>query len=150
MLSFTENKTKKRDEKSMRKKGTSLDDASAEPADRKRKPAWVDNNVAKLQVNINEKSRSRKLMKTEEEKEIAGSDYAKRLQDYYASVQNDSAIFGWAKRKESVDTTATSGAVSTGVAAKGAESGTNADDSDSDDPISKLLKSNTNVYERQD
>ena len=89
-------------------------------------------------------------MKTEEEKEIAGSDYAKRLQDYYATIQNDSAIFGWAKRKESIDTTATSGAMSTSAAANGAESATNADDSNSDDPISKLLQSNTSVYEKYD
>ena len=45
----------------------------------KRKAAWVDNSVSNLKVNINGKSRLRKLMKTEGEEDLDGNEYQERL-----------------------------------------------------------------------
>ena len=47
------------------------------PTEESKKPAWVDNQV--LKVNIEDTSRLRKLKTTEGEKIIDGNDYADRL-----------------------------------------------------------------------
>jgi len=62
MLSFTENK-KKREEKA--------DDKEAAKV-QQRQPAWQDKSMQKLQVSIEEKSRLRKLKKSEAETHIEG------------------------------------------------------------------------------
>lgn len=95
------------------------------------KPAWVDKSLDKLTVNIEDKSRLRKLKQTEDEKQIKGSEYAERLQEQYSKIVGGTELFSWANLpKESA---------STGIA-----------DEEDDDPISKLLKSNTSVFNKKD
>jgi len=43
------------------------------------KPAWEDDDDAKVTVNIANKNRLRKLRETQDEDEIAGDEYEKRL-----------------------------------------------------------------------
>ena len=61
MIAF-ENMTNKRDQK----------------ADQKQ-PVWFDKNDSKVNVDIEHKSRLRKLKQTEDETEIKGDEYSKRL-----------------------------------------------------------------------
>lgn len=89
-----------------------------------RKPAWIDKNVQP--IVINEQSRLRKLMKTEAETEISGQDYAKRLQEYHAAVHSSASLFQWAKTETSTTK------------------------KEEDDPISKLLHSNTSIFDKSD
>jgi hypothetical protein len=91
-----------------------------------RKPAWIDKNVAGMPVTINEESRLRKLMKTEAETKIAGDEYTKRLQEYHSQV-NQSSLFQWAKAKPEAT-----------------------QQLEEEDPISKLLHSNTSIFEKSD
>lgn len=91
-----------------------------------KRPAWVDKSDAKLQVDIESKSRLRKLKQTEDEKEVDGGEYTKRLQEAYLKIQGEHSMFSWAKQPE-----------------KEAVSDNDGEDSD---PIGDLLKSNTSVF----
>ena len=80
MLQFTENKRKrdlKKEDKDSQKLTSSLNDPKAKV----RKPAWIDPHASKIKVSIDDVSRLRKLKKTENEKEIEGDEYARRLKD---------------------------------------------------------------------
>jgi hypothetical protein len=44
-----------------------------------KKPVWFDKNDAKVTVDIEHKSRLRKLKATEEETQVQGDEYSKRL-----------------------------------------------------------------------
>ena len=48
-----------------------------------KQPAWVDKSDAKLTIDIDSKSRTRKLKETEEETAVKGEEYTKRLQEFY-------------------------------------------------------------------
>ena len=76
-------------------------------------------------VAINNESRLRKLMKTEAETEIAGEEFSKRMKEYHGLV-TESSLFEWAKTKP------------------------DAGQKEDDDPISKLLHSNTQIFEKTD
>ncbi len=67
MLSFTENK---------KKRSTKAENKTAAKEEHRREPAWHDSNLDKLKVSIEEKSRLRKLKKSEAETHIQGNDYA--------------------------------------------------------------------------
>jgi hypothetical protein len=108
MLEFSENKSKKREQKIERKA--------------KDQPAWVDKHEANMEVDISKQSRLRKLKTTEKEDVVGGAEYSKRLVTQFT---NTSSLFDWARPKE--------------------EELVVASDSD-EDPISKLLKSNTSVF----
>ena len=58
--------------------------------------------------------------------EISGEDYAKRLQEYHAAVHSNTSLFQWAKVESSKKS------------------------QEEDDPISKLLHSNTSIFEKSD
>ena len=79
-------------------------------------------------MNIEDKSRLRKLKKEEGESHISGGEYAQRLQDYYEKQTNAEGgdLFGWAKKPiapvSSVE--------------------------EDEDPIAALLRSNARVFER--
>ena len=83
MLEFSENKSKKREQKTERKT--------------KDQPVWVDKHEAKLEVDISKQSRLRKLKQTEEEDVVGGAEYSKRLVTQFT---NTSSLFDWARPKE--------------------------------------------------
>jgi hypothetical protein len=101
---FIENRgkaSKKRDEKLESKAG-----ADENPwATASTKPAWHDASVEHIKVNIEDKSRLRKLKREEGETQITGGEYAQRLQEYYEKQTAASGeagdggdLFGWAKK----------------------------------------------------
>ncbi|CDW85091.1 u3 small nucleolar rna-associated protein 18 homolog [Stylonychia lemnae] len=96
-------------------------------------PAWTDKSLEKITVNIEDKSRLRKLKQTESEKQIKGNEYAERLQDQYSKMTGGSELFSWAALP-----TQDGNVLSV------------AQDDEDDDPITKLLKSNANVYQKKD
>ena len=103
----------------------------AEKANEK-KPAWQDDADSKIKVDIESVSRLRKLKKTEEEKEVQGTDYTQRLQDHYQkqlTQSNTHQLFQWAESNADQNNKQTE------------------DDSGSEeDPIGNLLKSNKAVF----
>lgn len=78
-----------------------------------------------MKINIEDKSRLRKLKKSEAETSVSGSEYAHRMQEYYEKTTAPVAeLFSWAKPKvEAIQ--------------KDTE----------DDPIAALLRSNVKVFE---
>ena len=46
---------------------------------RERKPAWTDTSTQKVTINIEKQSKLRKLKQNEEEADIDGADFSKRL-----------------------------------------------------------------------
>jgi hypothetical protein len=61
-------------------------------------PAWSDASVDKLQVNIEDSSRLRKLKKEEGETHVTGDIYMRRLQDHYNTNASGAAdLYAWAK-----------------------------------------------------
>ena len=99
---FIENKgkgSKKRDDKLETKAGSDENPWATAST----KPAWHDSSVEHIKVNIEDKSRLRKLKREEGETQITGGEYAQRLQEFYEKQQipsGDAAgdLFGWAKR----------------------------------------------------
>lgn len=92
-------------------------------------PAWHDPTVEKLNVNIEDSSRLRKLKNEEAETHISGEQYTQRLQKYYEKAtgqDHENDLFSWAK-----------------PVVKQFHMETEPED---EDPISKLLKSNTKVF----
>lgn len=90
-------------------------------------PAWSDSSVDKLQVNIENQSRLRKLKKEEGETHVSGETYMKRLQEHYSATTGAGDLFAWAKP----------------------QAAEKADESEEDeDPIAKLLKSNTKAFSK--
>ena len=96
-----------------------------------KQPAWVDKSDAQVTIDIDSKSRTRKMKATEEETEVKGEEYTKRLQEFYNSkLQGQHSMFDWAHQEK--------------------EQPSDDDDQQEDssiDPIANLLKSNTNVFE---
>jgi hypothetical protein len=64
-------------------------------------------------------------MKTEAETEIAGEEFSKRMKEYHGMV-TESSLFQWAQTKPDSHT------------------------KEDEDPISKLLHSNTKIFEKTD
>ena len=109
---FIENKgkgssSKKRDEKLESKAGGADEKIPWATAAITTKPAWHDASAEHIKVNIEDKSRLRKLKREEGETQITGGEYAQRLQDYYEKQQQHTAttagggagdLFGWAKK----------------------------------------------------
>lgn len=93
-----------------------------EQKQQEKKPVWFDKADSKVHVDIENRSRLRKLKKEENEKELLGDEYTKRLQEQYLKIQGEHRMFQWAKLKEE-----------------------RSEDEDSD-PIGDLLKSNTSVF----
>lgn len=93
-----------------------------EQKQQEKKPVWFDKADSKVHVDIENRSRLRKLKKEENEKELLGDEYTKRLQEQYLKIQGEHQMFQWAKPKEE-----------------------RSEDEDSD-PIGDLLKSNTSVF----
>ena len=99
---FIENKgkgSKKRDEKLEGMAGSDENPWATAST----KPAWHDASVEHIKVNIEDKSRLRKLKREEGETQITGGEYAQRLQEFYEKQQTSSGdaagdLFGWAKR----------------------------------------------------
>lgn len=52
----------------------------------KRKPAWVDDDVAELKANVVRKKTLRKLRKEEDEEEITGNEFENRLRQHHAKM----------------------------------------------------------------
>lgn len=138
-LLFTENKTKKGNPDSTKKRdakkakslaeGTSSASWAASSTADGVTPAWSDSSVDKLQVNIEDMSRLRKLKREEGETHVSGQVYAQRLQEQYTKTSTEGAadLFAWAKpmiHKMSTDD----------------------EEPEEEDPITKLLKSNTSVF----
>lgn len=90
-----------------------------------KKPAWVDESDAKFNVDIDSKSRLRKLKQTEAEKVVDGDEYSKRLQEQYLKIQGEHSMFEWARQPSVINK--------------------NEDDSE-EDPIADLLKTNTSIF----
>lgn len=105
MIAF-ENMANKRDQKSESKQ-----------------PVWFDKNDSKVTVDIEHKSRLRKLKASEEETEVKGDEYSKRLQETYIKMQGQHSMFEWAKQTPHEES-----------------------DPEDSDPIGDLLKSNTSVF----
>ena len=145
MLLFTENK-RKRNIKA-EEKGLKQELLLGDP--KKRKPAWVDKHTSNLKVGIEDVSRLRKLKKTEDEKEIKGKEYTARLKEYYQKVQSEHSMFDWAKpslERGRTASTALESADDNTNPKKVGQLDTHDYDSDSDDPIGNLLKSNTAIF----
>jgi len=47
-------------------------------------------------IDIDTKSRTRKLKATEDEKEVQGEEYTRRLQEFYNKMQGEHSMFEWA------------------------------------------------------
>ena len=103
---FIENRgqgSKKRDEKLESKAGGADESTWATASN---KPAWHDASVEHIKVNIEDRSRLRKLKREEGETQITGGEYAQRLQEYYekqtaaasGEAAGDGDLFGWAKK----------------------------------------------------
>ena len=91
-----------------------------------KRPAWVDDSDAHLQVDIDSKSRLRKLKATEAETSVDGAEYQRRLQETYTKLHSAHSMFQWAQQaKDDSDA---------------------AEDSSDEDAIGTLLKSNTSVF----
>jgi U3 small nucleolar RNA-associated protein 18 len=61
-----------------------------------RKPAWTDEGVAKIKVDINDISRLRKLKSKEGEAVIKGDEFSKRLKLHHNNIVSNSDLFSWA------------------------------------------------------
>ena len=104
--------------------GNTRRDAKAQ----EKRPAWVDDSDAHFEVDIDSKSRLRKLKRTEAETNVDGAEYTRRLQETYAKLQSAHSMFQWANTQQ----------------ARGDESDA-AEASSDEDAIGNLLKSNTSV-----
>ncbi|TNV73453.1 hypothetical protein FGO68_gene12597 [Halteria grandinella] len=141
---FTENKSKKalisseeqgsqkkRDKKKGKKGAKALADGISSWATSVNSdgvvPAWSDASVDKLQVNIEDRSRLRKLKKEEGETLVTGDIYMKRLQDHYNTTSGAADLFAWAKPQPP-------------------KPSHHSENIDEEDPITQLLKSNTSVF----
>ena len=60
-------------------------------------PAWHDEADQNVQIDIDSKSRLRKLKATEAETTVSGTEYQQRLQAFYEEKINGHAMFDWAK-----------------------------------------------------
>lgn len=58
--------------------------------------AWEDEDDVKVSVDLRINPRLRKLRKTEEESEVSGLEYAKRLRGFYNERLKNSSFYGWA------------------------------------------------------
>ena len=70
---------------------------------------------------------------------MTGNEYSQRLQEQYSKIIGNSEIFGWA----SVEKARADGK-------DGLKHVRNQVDEDDEDPIARLLKSNTNIYLQRD
>ena len=50
------------------------------------KPAWVDESINEVKVNINDKARLRKLKSKEKEDSIKANEFASRLREQHSKV----------------------------------------------------------------
>ena len=50
------------------------------------KPAWVDESINEVKVNINDKARLRKLTSKEKEDSIKANEFASRLREQHSKV----------------------------------------------------------------
>ena len=78
-------------------------------------------------MNIEDSSRLRKLKKEEGETHVSGETYMKRLQEHYTTTTAAGDLFAWAKPQQVQQ---------------------DAVESEDEDPITKLLKSNTKAFSR--
>ena len=60
-------------------------------------PAWHDAADKNVEIDIESKSRLRKLKQTEAESSVTGGEYQERLQQFYEEKVNGHAMFDWAK-----------------------------------------------------
>eukprot|EP00051_Salpingoeca_urceolata_P019673 m.290262 g.290262 ORF g.290262 m.290262 type:complete len:535 (+) comp19464_c0_seq12:84-1688(+) len=67
---------------------------------KRRKPAWVDHDDTKLDVDISSVARLRKLRTTEDETFVAGDNYQSRLRSQFAKVHGQAA---WANLDQQAD-----------------------------------------------
>ena len=59
---------------------------------------WKDEDDEEVEVDLNEKSRLRKLKETEGETVVTGTEYQKRLNHYYQNTLNKTTFFSWAQK----------------------------------------------------
>lgn len=100
------------------------------------KPAWVDESIPALEVNIADKSRLRKLKQKEKEDVIKADEFANRLRQQHSKLTNHSDLFNWAKVEEPKDQSRKQSEAITAT-------------SEDLDPISLLLQSNTQIFSKQ-
>ena len=89
---FKENKAKK--------------ESAAQEEQSVRKPAWTDDTVGQLKVDIASQSRLRKLKTSEKEDSISGVEFSKRLKQQHESMTNGSELFNWAQPNQPEQSTA--------------------------------------------
>ena len=63
---------------------------------KERRPAWQDNSMKALQVDIEGKAKLRKLKQTEKEKNVDGVAYQERLKEQYMKIIGQNDVFNWA------------------------------------------------------